>query len=86
MKRNLNKPPVSKIEKHGNKYCPVLTRATGATSTNPCFFCGKKHVHGIPDGHRVAHCNPNDAPVLSFVWYKKHKLLQEDGYILKTLK
>ncbi len=27
---------------------------------NPCPFCGRKHLHGAPDGsdggHRVAHC------------------------------
>ncbi len=39
-----------------------------------CPYCGKKHWHGLGDGHRIAHCiNPTE---------KARSL----GYILKVSK
>lgn len=49
--------------------------------TDPCPFCGLKHVHGDGDGHRAAHC------------YKPEKeatatdgtiVRESDGYIVRT--
>lgn len=34
----------------------ILCRDTVGSPTDPCPFCGKRHVHGIPDGWRVPHC------------------------------
>lgn len=38
-----------------------------------CPFCQKWHLHGIGNGHRVAHCTNQESP------------LKENGYILKML-
>lgn len=39
----------------GIKY-PVLGRKKGNELTDPCPYCGKRHRHGIPEGHRIRHC------------------------------
>jgi len=40
----------------GDRIYPVLYRDTADADTDPCPYCGTKHIHGTGDGHRVAHC------------------------------
>jgi hypothetical protein len=47
-------------EENGRKY-PVIRRKNKKSPCIPCPFCGKGHIHGTGDGHRVAHCQPGVA-------------------------
>lgn len=52
------------------------------TRTDPCPFCGKGHLHGFTDGHRVAHCSNETKPTARA---KDGTVLKwEDGYIIRT--
>ena len=54
----------------------------GETQTDPCPFCGKGHLHGVGDGHRVSHCG-NEAKQTARA--KDGTVLKEkDGYIIRT--
>ena len=64
--------------------CAVLWRDTDVIdeSTDPCPFCGKGHLHGVSDGHRVPHCG-NEAKQTAHA--KDGTVLkQEKGYIIRT--
>jgi len=39
----------------GRKF-PIIWRKKGKEETDPCPYCGKKHIHGTAEGHRIAHC------------------------------
>jgi hypothetical protein len=42
---------------------PTLYRDTLTSPTDACPYCGRRHSHGIVDGHRVAHCGTILLPV-----------------------
>ena len=45
------------IERDGKLYLLLLQDpVTGRTE--PCPFCGKRHIHGKTPGHRSQHCPP----------------------------
>lgn len=56
-----------------------LIRAGVIGVTERCLFCGKKHLHGIGEGHRVAHCVDSVELTLP----DGRKISNRDGYILK---
>ncbi|MFL6210227.1 MAG: GIY-YIG nuclease family protein [Pyrinomonadaceae bacterium] len=60
----------------------VLRRDTEESATDSCPFCGRKHIHGIGDGHRVVHCSSVDAR--EKIDAGNLTLRQSDGYIIKT--
>lgn len=73
----------------GKKYA-IIYQKKGNEYTDPCPFCGKPHIHGNGDGHRIAHCKQEikrgrliqpipDSCLLS----DGSKAFQEDGYLLK---
>lgn len=72
---------VVEYEKEGEQSWAVLRRDTENSKTGYCPFCGKRHIHGLGDGHRVAHCisGNNEA-------YAKDGtvLYKERGYIIRT--
>jgi len=51
---------------------PVLYRDTPEADTDPCPYCGTKHIHGTGDGHRAAHCPTPPRE-------KRHKFEKETG-------
>ena len=36
-----------------------------------CEYCDKYHVHGFPEGHRVAHCSNQKSPYLQTGYFIK---------------
>ena len=46
--------PKFEIDKE-RKY-PIIWRKKGSKVTDPCPYCDELHIHGIGEGHRVAHC------------------------------
>lgn len=62
----------------------VLKRDTEKSKTENCPFCGKRHVHGIGDGHRLAHCSTDDK---LFKRKSDGKCFEQSkGYVIKTIK
>jgi hypothetical protein len=59
----------------------VNWRKKGEFKIDECFFCGKKHEHGLGEGHRVAHCLPKD--VDSFYEFEGTKITFQSGYIVR---
>jgi hypothetical protein len=59
----------------------VLRRLSEDAPTRSCPFCGKGHVHGGGDGHRVAHCL-DDAKAV--VRSGAVTLRRADGYFVLT--
>lgn len=60
----------------------VLQRERAGSPTSFCPFCGDRHVHGIGDGHRGAHC-------WRVIWSELQTpdgttLRQSDGYIIMS--
>lgn len=60
----------------------VLRRERAGSPTSFCPFCGDRHIHGIGDGHRGAHC-------ARVVWPEVETsdgtiLRQSDGYIIAS--
>ena len=45
-------------EIHDGIKIPVLGRKKGSDSTDSCPYCGKNHIHGKQEGHRLGHCTP----------------------------
>ena len=62
---------------------PVLYRDKDKTKTEICPFCGKGHIHGIGDGHRIAHCTDGSKEITTD---DGTVLIQKNGYILHTKK
>jgi hypothetical protein len=60
----------------------VLKRDTESSPTDPCPFCGRNHIHGAGDGHRVAHCISSEAR--EKVQVEGVALWKMNGYYLKT--
>lgn len=59
----------------------VIRRDSEESKTDPCPFCGERHIHGIGDGHRTAHCRKGSTEILAAdgtVLFQKH------GYMLRT--
>jgi hypothetical protein len=52
------------IEINGRKY-PILEYKKRNERTQPCIFCGKRHLHGKNDGHRLPHCSKHYEITLS---------------------
>ena len=78
--QNINLPD---YETDGIHSWAVLWRDFEDSKTDHCPFCGEKHVHGIGDGHRGAHCTGGKTETYA----KDGTILhQKDGYILKTRK
>ncbi|TYK66022.1 hypothetical protein [Colwellia echini] len=67
----------------------ILYRNTNSDPTDICPFCGEKHIHGKPDGHRVRHCNSTDSDYVigrkaTFKNSEGQIFDSENGYILKS--
>jgi len=52
----------------------------GVYRTEPCPFCGKRHIHGAVDGHRLAHCPHKKRRDVTAP--DGTRLSPEDGYFL----
>ncbi len=50
--------------------------------TEPCPFCGKNHLHGKGEGHRMCHCAIPDRN-MSFQNSRGETFTLKNGYILK---
>ena len=53
--------------------------------TVKCAFCGKQHINGKSEGHRVAHCSTNHDESISCVAADGTILNSEDGYMIAKL-
>ena len=68
-------------ESEDNHSWAILWRDTEKSKTDHCPFCGKRHIHGIGDGHRVAHCMHG----VDTIHAKDGTILHKDkGYIVRT--
>lgn len=65
---------------NGRPYA-VLYRKNENEKTEICPFCGKRHIHGIRDGHRTAHCTDGSKEITAD---DGTVLTQDHGYILRT--
>ena len=80
------KPPrraTCDYEVEGSLQCAVLYRDREDGPCDLCPFCGAKHWHGRPDGHRAAHCS-NKRRSLSVVTIDGTELFAGDGVIVRT--
>lgn len=59
----------------------VLRRKTESSGTEPCPFCSRPHIHGIGDGHRVAHCVN---PTVTEFQIGNVTVYQDHGYVIRT--
>jgi hypothetical protein len=59
----------------------VLSRKKGKP-TEKCPFCNKGHVHGLGDGHRIAHCATGYKET---VIVGNKMVYQKDGYFIETI-
>lgn len=59
----------------------ILWRDSLDSATAPCGFCGIRHFHGVPDGHRTPHCATKDAVVVAKDGVTLH---QTHGYLVRT--
>jgi len=50
--------------------------------TESCPFCGKKHLHGVGDGHRAAHCTVRPVQV---TLPSGRVVSNQHGYILRKV-
>ena len=65
----------------GEEYI-VLWRENEESPTDFCPFCGKRHIHGKGDGHRVSHCAFGED---TFTRKSDGKIFkQSQGYIVRT--
>lgn len=64
-------------ELDGDRPCMVYFRG------HRCWFCGKVHYHGLPDGHRVVHCVDHYASD-HVVAPDGTVLLRNSGYLVRT--
>ena len=72
---------VADYESDGKRSWAILWRDTVDSKTDHCPFCGERHIHGIGDGHRVAHCINKGGKIKA---KDGTVLYQEHGYIIKT--
>lgn len=84
-------PEFIETEEYGGKPHLVLWRETEDDSTIPCLFCGRNHIHGTDDGHRVTHCLDAYHAKPKGVFFEEVKvgsivLRRSDGYIIRTRK
>lgn len=79
--RDVRSPDEQDYEIHDGLAYAVLWRDKERSLTDPCPFCGKRHQHGLTDGHRGIHCHKGSIMALS---RDGTILLQERGYILRT--
>jgi hypothetical protein len=63
-----------------DKTYPIIWRKKGNEATDECPFCGKKHIHGISEGHRLVHC---ETSLRRLIVRSNTIYAPEDGYILK---
>lgn len=68
-------------EKDGSRTYAIIWRDEENSGTDFCPFCGKRHYHGIGDGHRVHHCHDGEEQIKTF---DGTILYQDHGYIIKT--
>lgn len=61
----------------------VLYRENENAKTEICPFCGKRHIHGIGDGHRTAHCTDGSKEITA---EDGTVLTKDHDYILRTKK
>jgi hypothetical protein len=72
---------LASYEIHEGVAFAVLYRENAKSRTEPCPFCGVGHIHGVPDGHRIAHCLAGCEEIHSVDGI----LLRRDkGYIVRT--
>lgn len=69
------------VVEDGRPYA-VLVRNAVESPTSPCPFCGKRHIHGVGDGHRIAHCTKVVRPEIRTS--DGTTLRQSHGYIIVT--
>ena len=72
---------IAEYETDGNRSWTVLWRDSEDSKTDHCPFCGERHIYGIGDGHRGAHCTGGKTEIYAkdgTVLYQKH------GYIIRT--
>lgn len=61
----------------------VLTRKKGK-QTEKCPFCGTGHIHGMADGHRVAHC-ATSYKTKDQATVNGYTVSRSDGYFIETI-
>jgi len=69
-----------KKEKHNEKVYPLLK--ANEQGIILCPFCFKKHKHGKPGGHRIAHCHKDEIIAYAIVT-KNGVIYQENGYYIE---
>ncbi len=75
-------PIEPKTEFHNGEEYIVLWRENEESPTDFCPFCGKRHIHGKGDGHRVSHCAFDDG---IFTRKSDGKIFkQSQGYFVRT--
>lgn len=73
------------IEYANGKPCLLLWRDSQNSLTDVCPFCGVRHLHGLFDGHRVAHCVSEDHGKTDMVIsINGVTLCAANGYFLRT--
>ena len=65
-------------ERRGGGRAPVIYMKKGSGETDGCPYCGRKHAHGLVEGHRGSHCN-NPKEIL----VKDETFDVSDGYVIK---
>jgi ribosomal protein L24E len=69
------------LDPRSGKIFLILVQEPKHGKTERCPFCGKYHLHGVGDGHRVAHCGFNE---ITFTNGQGIRFSSNDGYIIKT--
>lgn len=49
--------------------------------TDPCYFCGRRHLHSSEPGHRYAHCGIKTAE--AYVTLPGGTKVRTGGYVLR---
>jgi len=80
-------PKPIKLHHQNGKSYPVMQLAVDKSGksgqfVNRCLFCGERHIHGKPGGHRVAHCGAN---AKEEVIYDGYILSRENGYMIEFI-
>ena len=85
------KTPIEGLKEYdfwGEKPVVILWRKKGEKKTRNCPFCGKPHLHGAGEGHRIVHCTDFTKQVSGFVKTVRPRyefeVLATDGTVLKA--
>ncbi len=77
--RQLDEPEYEVIGVHAYA---ILRRDTEDSPTDHCPFCGARHIHGIGDGHRSAHCSSSETK--EEIRAGNLIVKKSQGYIIRT--